>query len=69
MTHYILTRFLYSQDEVILSLVTSLLKRDDLQESYYWAYELYYSGVDMTSLFGKYTSTSTPNAILNWKAT
>lgn len=53
MTHYILTRFLYSQDEVILSLVTSLLKRDNLQESYYWAYELYYSGVDMASLFWK----------------
>ena len=53
MTHYILTRFLYSQDEVTLSLVTSLLKRDNLQESYYWAYELYYSGVDMTSLFWK----------------
>ena len=53
MSNYTLTRFLYSQDEVIFSFITSLLKKDNLSESYYWAYELYYSGFDMPALFWK----------------
>ena len=53
MSNYILTRFLYSEDEVILSFITSLLKKDNISESYYWAYELYYSGTDIFSLFWK----------------
>ena len=53
MNNYILTRFLYSSDEVLLSLVTTLLKRDDITEAYYWAYELYYSGEDMFPLLWK----------------
>jgi len=53
MSNYILTRFLYSEDEVILSFITSLLKKDNITESYYWAYELYYSGTDIFSLFWK----------------
>jgi len=43
---YSLTRFLYIKDEVELSLVTSLLKKQNLQECYYWTFELYYSGFD-----------------------
>ena len=50
MTTYTLTRFLYIKDEVELSLVTALLKKKNLQECYYWAFELYYSGFD-TELF------------------
>jgi hypothetical protein len=42
----ILTRFLYAKDEVELSLLTALLKKDDLKIVYYWAYELYYSGFE-----------------------
>jgi len=53
MSNYILTRFLYSKDEVILSFITSLLKKDSISESYFWAYELYYSGIDIFSLFWK----------------
>jgi hypothetical protein len=50
MSTYTLTRFLYIKDEVELSLVTALLKKKNLQECYYWAFELYYSGFD-TELF------------------
>jgi len=46
MASLILTRFLYSKDEVELSLLTSLLNKEDLQIVYYWLYELYYSGFD-----------------------
>jgi len=41
---YTLTRFLYIKDEVELSFVTALLKKKNLQECYYWVFELYYSG-------------------------
>ena len=53
MSNYTLTRFLYYQDEVVFSFITSLLKKDNISESYYWAYELYYSGVDMSALLWK----------------
>jgi hypothetical protein len=53
MTNYILTRLLYSEDEVIFTFITSLLKRESVSESYYWAYELYYSGIDIFPLFWK----------------
>jgi hypothetical protein len=46
----ILTRFLYIKDEVELSLLTALLKKEDVELIYYWAYELYYSGFE-TELF------------------
>ena len=49
----ILTRFLYSKDEVELSLMMALLKNDDLRIIYYWAYELYYSGFDIFALLLK----------------
>jgi hypothetical protein len=48
-----LTRFLYSKDEVELSLLTSLLKNEDIQIVYYWAYELYYSGFDIFEFLWK----------------
>ena len=41
------TRHLYARDEVEASLLTALLKRDDLCEAYFWAYELHYSGFDI----------------------
>jgi hypothetical protein len=49
----ILTRFLYSKDEVELSLITALLKKHDLEVIYYWAYELYYSGFDIFEFMWK----------------
>ena len=53
MTNYTLTRLLYSEDEIIFTFITSLLKRESISESYYWAYELYYSGTDIFSLLWK----------------
>jgi hypothetical protein len=53
MSHLILTRFLYSKDEVELSLLTALLKNEDIQIVYYWAYELYYSGFDIFEFLWK----------------
>lgn len=44
---FTLTRNLYVRDEVEASLLTALLKRHDKHESYFWAYELHYSGVDL----------------------
>ena len=41
-----LTRLLYSYDEVKLSLLCSLLKKNDIVECYYWCSELYYSDPD-----------------------
>ena len=42
-----LTRFLFIKDEVVLSLITALLKKQDLSECYYWVFELYYSGFEV----------------------
>lgn len=50
---YILTRYLYIKDEVELSFITALLKKKNLQECYYWAFELYYSGFDIVKLLWK----------------
>lgn len=47
---YILTRYLYGRDEVEASLITSLLTREDVCECYFWAYELFYSGFDITRI-------------------
>ena len=49
----ILTRFLYCKDEVELSLMMALLKNEDVQIIYYWAYELYYSGFAVFDLLIK----------------
>lgn len=45
-SNYRLTRFLYSVDEVKYSLITALLKKVDIDECYYWAFELYFSGIE-----------------------
>ncbi len=42
-----LTRLLYAQDEVVASLIISLIQKKDIKECYYWIFELYYSGVDV----------------------
>lgn len=44
MTKLILTRFLYIYDEVCISFITSLLKKQSLDECYFWMSELYLSG-------------------------
>ena len=44
---YVATRYLYGNDEVEASLITSLLNRKDVRECYFWAYELFYSGFDI----------------------
>jgi hypothetical protein len=45
------TRYLYAKDEVEVSFLTSLLKKND--RALFWAYELFYSGYDLSSLFWK----------------
>ena len=42
-----LTRLLYAKDEVIASLIISLIQKKDIKECYYWIFELYYSGIDV----------------------
>jgi len=42
----ILSRYLYIYDEVILQFMTTLLKKENLEECYYWFSELYYSKFD-----------------------
>ena len=50
---YLLTRYLYARDEVELSFVASLISGKDLEECYYWGYELYYSGYDVFRIIWK----------------
>ena len=45
-THLTLTRYLYIKDEVIYSLVLSLLDKKDINCVLFWTYELYYSGYE-----------------------
>ena len=52
-TNYNLTRYLYARDEVELSFVVSLLEKKDIMECYFWAFELYYSGYDISQLIWK----------------
>jgi len=47
MKNLLLTRYLYATDEVILSLLNSLLSKTNLSECYWWAYELYYSEINV----------------------
>ena len=48
-----LTKHLYNKDEVIYSLITSLLTKRDLNECYYWIFELYYSEIDIFTIIWK----------------
>ena len=45
-----LTRFLYNEEEVKLSLITSILNKKDIFECYYWFSELYYSKLDVCDI-------------------
>tara|TARA_B100000902_G_scaffold383669_1_gene422831 strand:- start:2349 stop:3548 length:1200 start_codon:yes stop_codon:yes gene_type:complete len=51
--NYNLTRYLYARDEVELSFVVSLLEKKDIMECYFWGFELYYSGYDISQLIWK----------------
>jgi hypothetical protein len=42
--NYTLTRFLYPLDEVKLSFIHSLLNQSNIQEAYFWIFEIHYSG-------------------------
>ena len=53
MSEYLLTRYLYAKDEVELSLITAVLQKREIDECYYWGYELYYSGFDVFKLLWK----------------
>ena len=48
-----LTRYLYFKDEVILSFVISLLKKQNLHECYFWFSELYYSKYNINNIILK----------------
>ena len=39
------TRYLYNLDDVKMSFIISLLNKD-LQQAYFWAFEMYYSGYE-----------------------
>ena len=41
MSKVILTRYLYIYDEVCLSFIYSLLKKQDINECYFWMFEMY----------------------------
>lgn len=47
MPSFVLTRYLYVRDEVEVSLFTALLQKTNIEEAYFWAYELHYSGFDL----------------------
>ena len=44
---YTLTRFLYPLDEVELSFIQCLLNKANLQECYFWIFEIHFSGFDV----------------------
>ena len=41
MSKLILTRYLYIYDEVIISLITELLTKSDINACYFWLSEIY----------------------------
>ena len=44
---FTLTRFLYPLDEIELSFINSLLNKTNLQECYFWIFEIHFSGFDV----------------------
>ena len=48
-----LTKHLYNCDEVIYSLITSLINKRELKECYFWTFELYYSEIDVFPILWK----------------
>ena len=53
---YVLTRYLYIHDEVVLALLTALLSKRNLNECYFWLFELYFSevGADLFPLLKQF---------------
>jgi len=49
-TEFMLTRYLYIRQDVELSLIHSIID-NDLDQSLFWAYELYYSGFKLEVLY------------------
>ena len=49
MSKFVLTRYLYIFDEVAISFISALIKKQSLHECYYWISELYYSGFESQS--------------------
>lgn len=77
-----LTRYLYWKDEINLSFIYSLLRGDDLNETLFWIYEIYYSGYqeesfnfilkiyyDFYSIFNPKLSEFITNNFKLWKQT
>ena len=48
-----LSRYLYHNDEVKYSIITSILKREDFNECLFWISEYYYSGYEIWNLVWK----------------
>ena len=44
---FTLTRFLYPLDEIELSFINSLLNKTNLQECYFWIFEIHFSGFNV----------------------
>ena len=44
------TRFLYNDEEVKLSFITSILNKKNILECYYWFSELYFSKLDVCDI-------------------
>ena len=53
MENFSLTRLLYSKDEVVASLIHCLLSKRNLDECYFWIFELYYSEIDIFPILWK----------------
>ena len=49
MSKIALTRYLYIYDEVVFSFITSLLKKQSIDECYFWISELFLSGFEQNS--------------------
>ena len=45
-----LTRFLYNEEEVKLTLISTILRKKHIMECYYWFSELYYSKLDVCDI-------------------
>lgn len=46
----IITRLFYIYEEVEYSFITELLKKEDIKKTYFWFFELYYSGFKKTCI-------------------
>ena len=46
-TNVVFTRYLYNDDEVVLTFIESLLSKKELTECYFWISEYYKSGLKL----------------------